>query len=47
MRGKSVPLAVVHTLFFGPLELFYVRALGAVTMVVRPVIGGEHEPTPV
>jgi hypothetical protein len=38
MRDKSVPLAVVLTLFFGPLGLFYVSAWGAVSLVVLAAV---------
>jgi hypothetical protein len=34
MKDKSVPLALVLTLFLGPLGLFYVSAWGAVALVV-------------
>lgn len=34
MKDKSVALALVLTLFFGPLGLFYVSAWGAVLLVV-------------
>jgi hypothetical protein len=34
MKDKSVTLALVLTLFFGPLGLLYVSAWGAVAMVV-------------
>ena len=34
MRDKSVALALVLTLFFGPLGLFYVSAWAAVALVL-------------
>lgn len=37
-KSKSVTLALVLTLFFGPLGLFYVRAWGAVALVTLAVV---------
>ena len=38
MKDKSVTLALVLTLFFGPLGLFYVSAWGAVVLVVLAAV---------
>jgi hypothetical protein len=39
MKDKSVMLAVLLTLFLGPLGLFYVSAWGAVTLIVLAAAG--------
>ena len=38
MKDKSVTLALVLTLFFGPLGLFYVSAWGAVALVTLTAV---------
>lgn len=39
MKDKSVVLALVLTLFFGPLGLFYVSVWGAVALIVVVAAG--------
>jgi hypothetical protein len=39
MKDKSVAVAILLTLFFGPLGLFYVSAWGAVALIVVAAAG--------
>ncbi|HTT92565.1 MAG TPA: hypothetical protein VMF65_23630 [Acidimicrobiales bacterium] len=39
MKDKSITLALVLTLLFGPLGLFYVSAWGAVALIVVAAVG--------